>query len=239
MSNKLENLCKTLQERYKASEEKYKKDILTETEHRTEIQKKFETSFQDLAAKVKDEEEKRLLCIKNNEETQKKIESVVKGQELKEQQLLTTIKKLELEKEMANTKLEQHVNISNQLIDKAKLLQENLEQSQKREDLLKEQLKTYSDKYGEITELITKNKDALTNYQKQLKQLTIENNNLKEKSVKSDKLLIENELNKREQANQIVQLTKQIDTLKRLCSSLQVCFFIIIICILNRKKERN
>lgn len=239
MSNKLENLCKTLQERYKASEEKYKKDILTETEHRTEIQKKFETSFQDLAAKVKDEEEKRLLCIKNNEETQKKIESVVKGQELKEQQLLTTIKKLELEKEMANTKLEQHVNISNQLIDKAKLLQENLEQSQKREDLLKEQLKTYSDKYGEITELITKNKDALTNYQKQLKQLTIENNNLKEKSVKSDKLLIENELNKREQANQIVQLTKQIETLKRLCSSLQVWFFIIIICILNRKKERN
>lgn len=222
MSNKLENLCKTLQERYKASEEKYKKDILTETQHRTEIQQKFEASFQDLAAKIKDDEEKRLLCIKNNEETQKKIESVVKGQELKEQQQLAIIKKLELEKEMANTKLEQHVNISNQLIDKAKLLQENLEQSQKREDILKEQLKTYSDKYGEITELITKNKDALTDYQKQLKKLTIENNNLKEKSVKSDKLLIENELNKRDQANQILQLTKQIETLKRLCSSLQV-----------------
>lgn len=114
--------------------------MIAETERRNEIQKKFEKSFEDLSVKIKKEEEERLVCIQNNKETNERIDKVVNGQKLKEQQYVATIEKLELEKKLSETKLEQHVNITNEILEKVKLMEKELTDSHEREALYKKQV---------------------------------------------------------------------------------------------------
>ncbi|XP_026394852.1 beta-taxilin-like isoform X2 [Papaver somniferum] len=226
--DKLESLCRELQRQNKLLMDECKR-VSTEGQNmRSELSTKFHHAIKDVSSKLKGQKDECLLQLKENEMLRNKLKHLCDQYTVSEQQFTHKIKQKSLELQIADLKIQQHEEKSNQEKTQMKLYAEQLSQLLATEKNLRLQLSADGEKFQNFQDALLKSNEVFETFKqeiekmgKSIKELKKENIFLKSKCEKTDVTLRELVGEREHMKKQLEKLKNQKEKLESLCRSLQ------------------
>ncbi|XP_078618219.1 beta-taxilin-like isoform X9 [Branchiostoma floridae x Branchiostoma japonicum] len=237
--SKLESLCRELQRHNKAIKEESQRKMKEEEEKRREISSKFQTTLGEISTQMDDNRDRSLKMKEENMELCGKLKSLVEQYEKREEHVEKLIKQKDLERQLAEAKMQQATMMLAEekekfLTEKQVLLKENYahreraEQMAIQEENMKMQLKLYTEKFEELhktlnqsNEVFNKFKVEMDTMNKRMKKLEKESFQWRTKWEKSNVTLIAMAEEKQTRDKELIMLRTKCGKLENLCRALQ------------------
>ncbi|XP_078697994.1 beta-taxilin-like isoform X13 [Branchiostoma floridae x Branchiostoma belcheri] len=237
--SKLESLCRELQRHNKAIKEESQRKMKEEEEKRREISSKFQTTLGEISTQMDDNRDRSLKMKEENMELCGKLKSLVEQYEKREEHVEKLIKQKDLERQLAEAKLQQATMMLAEekekfLTEKQVLLKENYahrersEQMAIQEENMKMQLKLYTEKFEELhktlnqsNEVFNKFKTEMDTMNKRMKKLEKESFQWRTKWEKSNVTLLAMAEEKQTRDKELIMLRTKCGKLENLCRALQ------------------
>jgi len=198
-----------------------------EEEKRTQLSNKFNDSVKDISVKLEEYNSQREQQTEHITLLQNQLNIYQEQYEKREKQVEKIIKAKELETKISEVKLKEALENSLKDQVKIKAYQDTIEKLVKEEVELKLSNSQYQDSYTKLQEMIGKYTEILSGFKVDMEKmvkvnttLSQDNKNLKTKSEKSDRALVELFNEKTNLLTKLESQTKQIETLKGLCQTL-------------------
>ncbi|KAI3983412.1 hypothetical protein MKX01_013479 [Papaver californicum] len=226
--DKLESLCRELQRQNKLLMDECKR-VSTEGQNmRSELSTKFHDAIKDVSSKLEGQKDECLLQLKENEMLRNKLKHLCDQYTVSEQQFTHKLKQKSLELQIADLKIQQHEEKSNQEKTQMKLYAEQVSQLLATEKNLRLQLSADGEKFQQFQDALLKSNEVFETFKqeiekmaKSIKELKKENIFLKSKCEKTDVTLIELVGERENMKKQLEKLKNQKEKLESLCRSLQ------------------
>ncbi|KAI3859133.1 hypothetical protein MKW92_020892 [Papaver armeniacum] len=226
--DKLESLCRELQRQNKLLMDECKR-VSTEGQNmRSELSTKFHDAIKDVSSKLEGQKDECLLQLKENEMLRNKLKHLCDQYTVSEQQFTHKLKQKSLELQIADLKIQQHEEKSNQEKTQMKLYAEQVSQLLATEKNLRLQLSADGEKFQQFQDALLKSNEVFETFKqeiekmaKSIKELKKENIFLKSKCEKTDVTLIELVGEREHMKKQLEKLKNQKEKLESLCRSLQ------------------
>ncbi|CAH1229323.1 TXLNA [Branchiostoma lanceolatum] len=237
--SKLESLCRELQRHNKAIKEESQRKMKEEEEKRREISSKFQTTLGEISTQMDDNRDRSLKMKEENMELCGKLKSLVDQYEKREEHVEKLIKQKDLERQLAEAKMQQATMMLAEekekfLTEKQVLLKENYahrersEQMAIQEENMKMQLKLYTEKFEELhktlnqsNEVFNKFKVEMDTMNKRMKKLEKESFQWRTKWEKSNITLLAMAEEKQSRDKELIMLRTKCGKLENLCRALQ------------------
>ncbi|XP_035664450.1 alpha-taxilin-like isoform X2 [Branchiostoma floridae] len=237
--SKLESLCRELQRHNKAIKEESQRKMKEEEEKRREISSKFQVLLKDINEQMNISREKSSLLRKENVDLMKSMKELISKYEEREEHVEKLIKQKDLERQLAEAKMQQATMMLAEekekfLTEKQVLLKENYahreraEQMAIQEENMKMQLKLYTEKFEELhktlnqsNEVFNKFKVEMDTMNKRMKKLEKESFQWRTKWEKSNVTLIAMAEEKQTRDKELIMLRTKCGKLENLCRALQ------------------
>lgn len=166
VKSKLETLCKELQKQNKNVLEQSKQISTDEQRKRQELSEKFSETIKDVQNKIANHDEERVKQDQENIKLREQLQSFINQYEVRDKHFEHQLKAKDLECQLAEAKLRQAEELSNKAIERADLYRQQALGLAEREVVLKEQINTYSEKFKELQETLTKSNEVFTSFKK-------------------------------------------------------------------------
>ncbi|CAH1229311.1 TXLNA [Branchiostoma lanceolatum] len=237
--SKLESLCRELQRHNKAIKEESQRKMKEEEEKRREISSKFQVLLKDINEQMNISREKSMLLRKENVDLMKSMKELISKYEEREEHVEKLIKQKDLERQLAEAKMQQATMMLAEekekfLTEKQVLLKENYahrersEQMAIQEENMKMQLKLYTEKFEELhktlnqsNEVFNKFKVEMDTMNKRMKKLEKESFQWRTKWEKSNITLLAMAEEKQSRDKELIMLRTKCGKLENLCRALQ------------------
>ncbi|XP_078697989.1 beta-taxilin-like isoform X8 [Branchiostoma floridae x Branchiostoma belcheri] len=237
--SKLESLCRELQRHNKAIKEESQRKMKEEEEKRREISSKFQVLLKDINEQMNISREKSCQLRKENVDLMKSMKELISKYEEREEHVEKLIKQKDLERQLAEAKLQQATMMLAEekekfLTEKQVLLKENYahrersEQMAIQEENMKMQLKLYTEKFEELhktlnqsNEVFNKFKTEMDTMNKRMKKLEKESFQWRTKWEKSNVTLLAMAEEKQTRDKELIMLRTKCGKLENLCRALQ------------------
>ncbi|KAL4189161.1 hypothetical protein AMTRI_Chr08g205600 [Amborella trichopoda] len=238
---KLESLCRELQRQNKMLMDECKKVSMEGQHLRSELSTRFDDAIKDVSNKLDEQKTECLSQLKENEMLRNRLKHLSEQYAIAEQQFVQQLKKKSLEVQLAELKLQQHLDKSSHEQSQMQIYADQVSQLLLTEKNLRLQLTTDGEKFQQFQEALVKSNDVFESFKremekviskaffangfhmaKSIKQLKKENTFLKSKCEKSDISLIELVEERESLKKQLEKVKCQKEKLESLCRSLQV-----------------
>ncbi|XP_020526722.1 protein Daple isoform X2 [Amborella trichopoda] len=183
----------------------------------------------DVSNKLDEQKTECLSQLKENEMLRNRLKHLSEQYAIAEQQFVQQLKKKSLEVQLAELKLQQHLDKSSHEQSQMQIYADQVSQLLLTEKNLRLQLTTDGEKFQQFQEALVKSNDVFESFKremekmaKSIKQLKKENTFLKSKCEKSDISLIELVEERESLKKQLEKVKCQKEKLESLCRSLQV-----------------
>eukprot|EP00128_Syssomonas_multiformis_P009696 Colp12_sorted_trinity150504_noHs@2509 len=214
LKTKIENLSRELQKQNRLAKEESKRIATEEQQKRQELTDKFQTAIDDISNRMKEDNEKKQLQQKQNDELRVKLQNFLEQYELREEHFSKILKAKELEYQLSEAKLMQHTAMRNE--------------SLRREQELRNEIAVYGERFEQFQDTLSKSNEVFDTFKKEIEKMTKtikkyekENVALKAKSDQLNRNLLdmaeEQARSNQEKANLQAKLTR----LENLCRALQ------------------
>ncbi|XP_065337809.1 beta-taxilin [Cloeon dipterum] len=229
---RLENLCRELQRQNKTIKEESLARIREEEEKRKELSTRFNVTLNEINSLMQTNAEKNNQLREENKALTDKFKIICEQYEMRELQVEKLMKQNQLETKLSETKL---AKVQVELMQEKELLlrelsnyQQQLKQTAENEDVLRGQIRMYSDKYEEFQQALAKSNEVFVNFKaemdkmsKKIIKLEKETSSWKLRWEKSHNALIDMIADKQQRDEELVLAGKQVSQLQRLCRTLQ------------------
>uniref|UniRef100_A0A0V0I8T7 Putative beta-taxilin-like n=1 Tax=Solanum chacoense TaxID=4108 RepID=A0A0V0I8T7_SOLCH len=226
--DKLESLCRELQRQNKVLMEECKRVSSEGQNLRLDLSNKFQDAIKDVSNKLEEQKDECLLQLKENEMLKSKLNQLADQYTLSEQQFANKMKQKSLELQLADLKIKQHEEKSQQEQSQMKIYADQVSQLLATEKNLRLQLTADGEKFQQFQEALLKSNEVFETFKqdiekmaKSIKELKKENAFLKAKCDKSDVSLIELAEEREFLKKQLEKTRNQKEKLEALCRSLQ------------------
>ncbi|XP_015071336.1 beta-taxilin isoform X1 [Solanum pennellii] len=226
--DKLESLCRELQRQNKVLMEECKRVSSEGQNLRLDLSNKFQDAIKDVSSKLEEQKDECLLQLKENEMLKSKLKQLADQYTLSEHQFANKMKQKSLELQLADLKIKQHEEKSQQEQSQMKIYADQVSQLLATEKNLRLQLTADGEKFQQFQEALLKSNEVFETFKqdiekmaKSLKELKKENAFLKGKCDKSDVTLIELAEEREFLKKQLEKTRNQKEKLEALCRSLQ------------------
>ncbi|KAL3339369.1 hypothetical protein AABB24_028142 [Solanum stoloniferum] len=226
--DKLESLCRELQRQNKVLMEECKRVSSEGQNLRLDLSNKFQDAIKDVSNKLEEQKDECLLQLKENEMLKSKLNQLADQYTLSEQQFTNKMKQKSLELQLADLKIKQHEEKSQQEQSQMKIYADQVSQLLATEKNLRLQLTADGEKFQQFQEALLKSNEVFETFKqdiekmaKSIKKLKKENAFLKAKCDKSDVTLIELAEEREFLKKQLEKTRNQKEKLEALCRSLQ------------------
>ncbi|ORX91509.1 hypothetical protein K493DRAFT_355521 [Basidiobolus meristosporus CBS 931.73] len=196
LKGKLENLCRELQRENKRIKEESLRIAQEEQSKRMEISGKFESAIQEIRVKMDQDSEENRKRAEENAALKEKFQSFLAQFDLSEQHHNSIIKSKNLEIQLLEAKINQHVESTAQEMAKAQAITIELSESIQRETELREQLTVYVEKFKQVEGTLSQSNEIFTTFRQEMEQLR-----KRTKKYEKENLLIKQ---KCEQMNRVI-----------------------------------
>lgn len=231
MRTKLEQVCR--------EQQKLLKSVQNESMKHKETQAKFQHSINEISLTLNKNNEENIKLKEDNIEMTKKLKYLAEQYQIREKQLEKINEQVQLENQLHEAKLakvQMEATMEKEILLREKqgalddLLKskKSLQEMQKREELLKEQLSLYTSKYDDFQNSLQKSNDIFTTYKAELekmvkktKKLEKESTEWKRKCEKSTASLLDLATEKQVKDEYIAKTNRQMQQLQKLLRTLQ------------------
>jgi hypothetical protein len=223
----MESLCKSLQAKNQTLVNEVRVISVQQAKEHQSMRDRFSSNLADIQSQLTKHSDDRLAQAKENEALRENLAKLLKFDGVRQEHFDTQLKTKELEIKLSEAKLAQQTDLAAQEVLKTKLQSEKIDALLANETALRAQLASYSDKFSNVQETLTKSnslfknfKDEMESTSAQLKKLDKEkqeharlNAESQLKLIKSfeEKSAVEAELERERRKNQV---------LSNLCKSL-------------------
>ena len=189
-ADKLEKLCRVLQETNKKILEENKNSLIAEQEKRKEQSEKFEESISSISTQIEAQAQERIKEAKENENLRNKLKKLIEEFQLREEHYKNQVKTEDLKRQLAEAQHKQEIASMHEEMSKIELYKKQIEFYKKSEEQYKDTMKVYNEKFESFKETLTQSNEGFVSLRKELekvnkirKRLEIENKNLKSREV--------------------------------------------------------
>ncbi|ORX90926.1 hypothetical protein K493DRAFT_54907 [Basidiobolus meristosporus CBS 931.73] len=228
LKGKLENLCRELQRENKRIKEESLRIAQEEQSKRMEISGKFESAIQEIRVKMDQDSEENRKRAEENAALKEKFQSFLAQFDLSEQHHNSIIKSKNLEIQLLEAKINQHVESTAQEMAKAQAITIELSESIQRETELREQLTVYVEKFKQVEGTLSQSNEIFTTFRQEMEQLRKrtkkyekENLLIKQKCEQMNRVILEMVEERARNQSDLAASKKKIGQLENLCRALQ------------------
>ncbi|KAH9519459.1 hypothetical protein Btru_002720 [Bulinus truncatus] len=230
--SKLESLCRELQKHNKIIKDESIKRAKEDDEKRKEISAQFNHTIGEIQTQMSDNSERNAKLRQENENLAAQLRSFIKQCEVRDLQVEKLHEQHELEKKLAEAKMNQAQAIIKEHEEKAikerELLLLKLAESGKKSQILEAQVNMFKERYDEFEKLHTRSSETFQKYKTEMDKMTkrikkLEKDGLqwKTKWESSNKALIEQiEARSKSEKESLIHIQKT-KKLESLCRALQ------------------
>lgn len=211
VKNKLESLCRQLQGQTNALIEKRKKITDAARQKRQDLADEFQVTIGDVKKKMDQQACERARLARENEDLRTRFKQFFEQYDRREKELQDQQKTRDSEVQVFEAKLTEHATIFQTEATREAKAQREYDELSSTEEVLRGQLKTYTEKFSHFQDALSKSDKVLGQYKRQrnkmqrrVEVLEKENNELRQKTDKK-----------------IVQTKKEHDTLVKDKEALQ------------------
>lgn len=167
VKNKLESLCRQLQQQSDTLVEERKRLTDTERRRRHELADEYQHTIEDVKKKMDNQANERARLARENEELRSSFKKFFEKYDGREKELLEQQKGREVEVVDLNKKLEEQANIYKQEATREAVAQRENQELLNTESVLRGQLQTYSNKFSNFQDALSKSDKVLGQYKRQ------------------------------------------------------------------------
>jgi len=194
VKSKLESLCRQLQGQSDTLVEERKRFTDTERRRRHELADEYQHTIEDVKKKMDQQANERSRLARENEELRASFKKFFERYDGREKELLDQQKGRESEVVALNAKLEEHSLVYKQEATREAVAQREQDELVNAEDVLRDQLQTYSNKFNNFQDSLSKSDKVLSQYKRQKNKMQrrvdlLEKEN-QELQARSDKKLV-------------------------------------------------
>jgi len=167
VKNKLESLCRQLQQQSDALVEERQRLTDTERRRRHELADEYQHTIEDVKKKMDQQANERSRLARENEELRINFKKFFERYDGREKELLEQQKQREAEVVALNAKLEEHALLYKQEATREAVAQRESDELESAETVLRGQLQTYSNKFNNFQDALSKSDKVLGQYKRQ------------------------------------------------------------------------
>lgn len=218
MKDKLESLCRQLQQQTKALADETKQLTDNERLRRQELADEFQNTIGDVKVKMDQQAQERTQQARENEELRSRFKQFFERYDKREKELLEQQKQHEEEIKVFEGKLSEQVQLYRREASREATAKRENEALVETDKVLRTQLKTYSDKFSQFQEALSKSDKVFGQYNRQRNKMqrrveTLEKENAELRPRNEKRLAVAT----RERDN----LLREKETLQERCKQLQ------------------
>jgi len=167
VKSKLESLCRQLQQQSDVLVEERKRFTDTERRRRHELADEYQHTIEDVKKKMDQQANERSRLARENEDLRASFKQFFERYDGREKELLDQQKGREAEVVALNAKLEEHSLVYKQEATREAVSQREYDELTNAEDVLRGQLQTYSNKFNNFQDALSKSDKVLSQYKRQ------------------------------------------------------------------------
>ncbi|KZS20780.1 putative Beta-taxilin [Daphnia magna] len=237
--SRLEELCRELQRQNKIIKEESMVRVREEEERRKEVSAKFQTTLAEVSALLQQNNDKNQKLREENSEMAAKLQMLCDQYSLREQHLEKLGKQYDIERQLNEAKLAKirmdSAEAKEKMLKEKQILLLDLTEYQKKcqvmqeeEVALRHQLSMYTDKYDDFQKALKASNQQFNGFKGQMDEMTKKLKSLEKETAlwkqrweKSNCLLTEMALEKKQRDSELLNTTKQLAQLEKLCRAMQ------------------
>jgi len=218
VKNKLESLCRQLQTQTNALVEERRRLTEAERSRRQELADEFQLTIGDVKRKMDQQANERNRLQRENEELRSRFKQFFEQYDRRDQELLEAQKAREVEVQAFERKLAEQAQLYRQEATRENTAQRDNDELSSTEQVLRGQLKTYSEKFSHFQDALSKSEKVLGQYKRQRNKMqrrveVLEKEN-KDLSSRNDKKVVQ-------VAKEKAAVEKEKEGLQERCKRLQ------------------
>lgn len=167
VKNKLESLCRQLQQQANALVEERRRLTDMERLRRQELADEFQHTIGDVKKKMDQQANERARLARENEELRNRFKQFFEQYDRREKELLEQQKARELEVQVFEVRLAEQAQLYRQEAARETAAQREHEELSNTEQVLRGQLQTYSNKFNHFQDALSKSDKVLGQYKRQ------------------------------------------------------------------------
>lgn len=167
VKNKLESLCRQLQQQTNALVEERRQLTEAERQRRQELADEFQHTIGDVKKKMDNQANERARLARENEELRNRFKQFFEQYDRREKELLEQQKTREEEVRVFESRLQEHHSLYRQEAQREAAAQRDHEELSNTEQVLRGQLQTYSTKFNHFQDALSKSDKVLGQYKRQ------------------------------------------------------------------------
>lgn len=167
VKNKLESLCRQLQQQANALVEERRRLTDTERLRRQELADEFQQTIGDVKKKMDQQANERARLARENEELRNRFKQFFEQYDRREKELLEQQRNRELEVQVFELRLAEQAQLYRQEAARETAAQRENEELSNTEQVLRGQLQTYSNKFNHFQDALSKSDKVLGQYKRQ------------------------------------------------------------------------
>ncbi|XP_038710212.1 beta-taxilin-like [Tripterygium wilfordii] len=225
---KLESLCRELQRQNKVLMDECKRVSTEGQSLRLDLSAKFQDAIKDVSSKLEEQKDEFLSKLKENETLRVKLKQLVDQYALSEEQHAQRLKQKNLELQIADLKIKQHEEKLVQEQSQMNFYAEQASQLLATEKNLRLQLTADGEKFQQFHDALFQSNEVFETFKQEIEKMSTsieelkkENLFLKNKSEKSDVILIELVEERERSKKQFEKMKKQKEKVESLCRMLR------------------
>lgn len=225
---KLEQLCRELQKQNKLIMSESRRIAEKEDQKRRELSAQFQTTIEEVSAKMDKQGQDYVASLKENETLQQKLKTFLEQYAAREEHFNRQLEAKDLTVQLAETKLQHQVELTSREAEKVKLTLDKAKEFSEREIHLQSQLNAYSEKFDVVQDTLVKSNEMFTNFRQEMdkmakttKKLEKENLALRQKCAEYDSGAIASIHEKVAATEETLKLQEKVKKLESLCRHLQ------------------
>lgn len=183
MKEKLESLCRQLQQQTKALADESRQLTENERRRRQELADEFQNTIGDVKKKMDQQAQERAEQARENEELRSRFKQFFERYDVREKELLKQQKDHEQEVKTFEAKLTEQVQLYRQEASREATAQRENDALMETEKVLKAQLQTYTDKYGQFQGALSKSDKVFGQYKRQRNKIQRQVDNLEKENA--------------------------------------------------------
>ena len=189
-TEKLEKLCRVLQETNKKILEENKNSLLIEQEKRKEQSEKFEKSISSISTQIESQAQERIKEAKDNETLRNKLKKIIEEFQLREEHFKNQLKTEDLKRQLAEAQHKQKIASMQEEMTKVELYKKQIEIYNQSEQQYKDTINLYNEKFESFNGTLSESNKSFVALRSELEKVNklkkrsdIENKNLKAREV--------------------------------------------------------
>lgn len=237
--DKLEQVCREQQKLIKSVKNESMAKIREEEERRKENQAKFQESINEINVTLNKNNDENIKLKEDNIEMTKKLKYLAEQYQVREKQLEKINEQVQLESQLHEAKLaklQMEATIEKEILLREKqaalddllTCKKVIQEAQKREDMLKDQLNLYTSKYDDFQSSLQKSNDIFVTYKTELEKMSKKTKKLEKESLewkrkceKSNASLLDLATKEQVKDEYVAKTAKQMFQLQKLLRTLQ------------------